>query len=194
MIISRSTIDKLGIKLYDRASAVVAELIANAYDADAEKVVVEAPLGEYLASRAGEEITDKGYTISVSDDGHGMMPDEVNRFYLQVGKDRRADPAWGDISRRKKRPVTGRKGIGKLASFGICRTIELISAGGEKAKKGYLRAHLYLNYDDIIQDTDERYSPVPGKLDRTYSHQTGTKVILRNFLFRRIPDAQVFHR
>ncbi len=51
MVISRTTIDKLGIKLYDKASAVIAELIANAYDADAENVKVEVPLGLYLAKR-----------------------------------------------------------------------------------------------------------------------------------------------
>ena len=38
MRISRQTIDKLGVKLYDTVSAVVAEIIANSYDADAEKV------------------------------------------------------------------------------------------------------------------------------------------------------------
>lgn len=38
--ISRLTVDKLGVKLYDKASAVVAELIANGYDADAETVTV----------------------------------------------------------------------------------------------------------------------------------------------------------
>ena len=36
MRISRLTVDKLGVKLYDRVSAVLAELIANSYDADAE--------------------------------------------------------------------------------------------------------------------------------------------------------------
>ncbi|MHB8211546.1 MAG: hypothetical protein ACYDDP_09425 [Acidithiobacillus sp.] len=38
--ISRLTVDKLGVKLYDKAGAVVAELIANGYDADAETVSV----------------------------------------------------------------------------------------------------------------------------------------------------------
>ena len=38
MRISRLTIDKLGIQMYDRVSAVLAELIANAYDADAQQV------------------------------------------------------------------------------------------------------------------------------------------------------------
>ena len=36
MTISRMTIDKLGVKLYDKVSAVIAELVANAYDADAD--------------------------------------------------------------------------------------------------------------------------------------------------------------
>ena len=31
MTTSRTTIDKLGVKLYDKASAVVSELIANSY-------------------------------------------------------------------------------------------------------------------------------------------------------------------
>lgn len=48
--ISRLTVDKLGVKLYDKASAVVAELIANGYDADAETVTVHLPLGIQLAS------------------------------------------------------------------------------------------------------------------------------------------------
>lgn len=35
MQISRMTVDKLGVKLYDRAYAVIAELVSNSYDADA---------------------------------------------------------------------------------------------------------------------------------------------------------------
>lgn len=72
--ISRLTIDKLGVKLYDKASAVVAELIANGYDADAETVSVRLPLNLQLASQAGGKLIDLGYVIEVEDDGHGMTP------------------------------------------------------------------------------------------------------------------------
>jgi len=194
MTISRNTIDKLGVKLYDKVSAVVAELIANAYDADAESVTVELPVGEFLASRSGGVITDKGLLITVKDDGNGMVPDEINDFYLPVGKDRRLDPVHGAKSRMKSRLVMGRKGIGKLAPFGICRTIEVISAGGDKTDDGYLTAHLILNYDDIVQETDEPYFPPAGKLDQSYTAQSGTTIILKDFLYRRIPDAATFHR
>jgi hypothetical protein len=51
--ISRLTIDKLGVKLYDKVSAVVAELIANSYDADAEVVRVKLPLNTLLTVQSG---------------------------------------------------------------------------------------------------------------------------------------------
>lgn len=74
--ISRLTIDKLGVKLYDKASAVVAELIANGYDADAETVTVSIPLNVHLATKVGGELQDKGHVIEVEDNGHGMTPEE----------------------------------------------------------------------------------------------------------------------
>lgn len=75
MRISRMTVDKLGIKLYDKVSAAVAELVSNSYDADATLVQVTAPVGVYLASKAGGEVCDLNLEILVSDNGHGMTPD-----------------------------------------------------------------------------------------------------------------------
>lgn len=126
--ISRLTVDKLGVKLYDKASAVVAEVVANSYDADAEKVTVRLPLCTLLAQKKKqrdksdkevEVIEDLGYVIEIEDDGHGMTPDEAIDYYLRVGRDRRSDPKVkdGGHSREKKRPVMGRKGIGKLSAL-----------------------------------------------------------------------------
>src|ERR1700735_3232280 len=86
--ISRLTIDKLGVKLYDRVSAVIAELVANSYDADATTVTIKAPMSEMLATKSKGRIIDKGYVIEVADNGSGMTPEEVNRFYLVVGAER----------------------------------------------------------------------------------------------------------
>ncbi|HEU4683617.1 MAG TPA: hypothetical protein VFS39_03845, partial [Nitrospira sp.] len=52
MTISRLTVDKLGVKLYDRVSAVIAEVVANSYDADATEVIITAPMGETLAQKS----------------------------------------------------------------------------------------------------------------------------------------------
>ncbi len=88
MRISRMTVDKLGVRLYDRVSAVVAELIANAYDADAENVTVQVPLNSLLARRKPTDnvIEEFEYAIIVKDDGHGMTPLDVNQNFLWVGK------------------------------------------------------------------------------------------------------------
>lgn len=86
-----STIDKLGVRLYERVSALVAELVANGYDADADDVWVELPLSTVLAPKdadTGESI-DRNYEIVVRDDGHGMTSKEARAFYIQVGRDRR---------------------------------------------------------------------------------------------------------
>ncbi len=89
MRISRMTVDKMGVRLYDRVSAVVAELIANAYDA--ENIRVRVPLRSLLARRNLDTrgIEEYDYVIEVEDNGHGMTPHEANEHFLWVGKDRR---------------------------------------------------------------------------------------------------------
>lgn len=196
--ISLLTIDKLGVKLYDRASAVVAELIANCYDADAEHVRVTLPMGVQLAAKdkTTGEITDHGYEIVVSDDGHGMTPAEAQAYFLSVGSDRRTRPSvlGSGRSRHKRRRVMGRKGIGKLAPFGICRSIEVRSAGGEATDEGYRVSHFILDYETIVNDDADAAGVTPGADDRTWDASTGTTVTLSGFLPKRVPSQEIFDR
>ena len=101
----------LGLSMYRGAVPALAELIANAWDADAARVKVTIP------SDSGFE--DK--VITVVDDGRGMSWDQVDGGYLIVGRDRRK--AGGE-----RTPggctIMGRKGLGKLAGFGIARVAE----------------------------------------------------------------------
>jgi hypothetical protein len=203
MTISRMTVDKLGVKLYDRVSAVIAELVANGYDADATEVTIEAPMGAMLASLSKGQVTDSGYTIKVSDNGCGMPPDVVNQFYLKVGGERRKDPRRGDRSAKFNRCVMGRKGVGKLAPFGICNTIEVISSGGEltdgldahgKPAKGYKTAHFTMKRNEILSDNDTDYSPSVGPLDGTVQPASGSTFVLTDFIRRQVPDMTSFSR
>ena len=205
MRISRLTVDKLGVKLYDKVSAVIAELIANAYDADAAEVTVRAPMGQFLATKAGGRLSDQGLEIEVLDDGIGMTPQQVQEFFLVVGAERRKDAHRGDRSPDFNRKVMGRKGVGKLAPFGICKTIEVISAGGERVDgshtgsghAGYLTSHIILDYDRIMTlsgEHDERYKPAVGDRNEKYSPERGTRIILKNFNRRKVPDIKVLGR
>jgi hypothetical protein len=200
MIIERTIVDKLGLKLYDKISAVVAELIANSYDADAENVIVSVPLGKALVSKQSDK---EGYIIEVSDDGYGMTPDQAQKFFLHVGMDKRKSQG-GDLSRNKHRKVMGRKGIGKLAPFGVCKVIEVRSAGGEETDKGYKVAHFSLDYDKIIgqaekaekagQEGSNEYSPNVLNENGSYAKETGTTIRLYSFLPKKVPDKETFAR
>ena len=201
MRISRLTVDKLGVKLYDKVSAVIAELIANAYDADATEVTVRAPMGKFLATRTGDTIADRGFDIQIIDNGVGMTPQQVQDFFLVVGAERRTDPKRGDRSPRFERKVMGRKGVGKLAPFGICKTIEIISAGGDLVNRngdtGHCTSHIVLDYDGIValgNEPDERYKPNGGDQDDSLSPEPGTSIILKNFNYRKVPDIGVLSR
>ena len=202
MTISRMTVDKLGVKLYDKVSAVIAELVANGYDADAEQVTVEAPMSKFLASVSEGTLSDHGYTITVHDNGHGMQPNVVNPFFLKVGGERRKD-SRGDKSPKFNRSVMGRKGVGKLAPFGICEELEVISSGGDKIPgfnhdgkeiMGYRTSHFRMKLSDILNDEKKPYFPKVGPLDETLQPKPGTKIILSKFNRRKVPDMKTFSR
>jgi hypothetical protein len=202
MKISRLIVDKLGVKLYDKVSAVIAELVANSYDADATEVIVSAPMGEFLASKAGNTVKDKGFEIIVTDDGIGMTPEEVNNFYLLVGSERRRD-ARGDKSRKYGRSVMGRKGVGKLAPFGICNKVEVWTSGGDKIKgkdengniiEGYMTAHIILDGHKIMSASREDYEPEVGELDGLVDPNHGTFIRLSEFYYRKVPALNDFSR
>ena len=198
MRISRLTIDKLGIQMYDRVSAVLAELIANAYDSDAGSVNIKLPFGEYLARRRQGNVEDLGFQIVVEDDGSGMTADEVNAYYLNVGYNRRAGRS--EETPKHGRRVMGRKGIGKLAPFGICQEVEVISAGGEPTGAGYPIANLVLDLPRMLAEEYDSngnllpYHPTPGELDGTYAEKSGTRLILRKFDRRRVPTREDLSR
>ncbi|NLX46546.1 MAG: hypothetical protein GXY70_00005 [Euryarchaeota archaeon] len=205
MKISWQTIDKLGVKMYDKVSAVMAELVANSYDADASEVQIIAPMGEYLADRISSKppvFRDRGHQIKIIDNGSGMNPEDVQKLYLVVGRDKRSDKEKGaDITPILKRKVMGRKGIGKLAPFGICKKIEVISAGGEPVKNGdiiigYRTAHIILDKDKIndLGSSDEPYKPTTGKEDGSVSEKRGTTIILSDFDKRMVPRIEDFEK
>jgi len=104
------TIEHLGFKMYSQLPNAVAELVANAYDADAATV--------HITIRHGES-----QAVEVADDGHGMSPSDVALRYLRIGRNRREEDSGSSESGRRR--VAGRKGLGKLALFGIGNRITL---------------------------------------------------------------------
>ena len=105
-------VEQLGAQMYPSATSTVAELISNAWDADARNVWVSIPFGQSW-TEAGE--------IVVIDDGHGMTREQTQRHYLVVGRKRRLEDNGNTEGGRL---VHGRKGIGKLAAFGTAKILD----------------------------------------------------------------------
>lgn len=99
--------------MYPSVTSTIAELISNAWDADAENIWITIPFGK---------LREPGAQISVVDDGSGMTREEVRDQYLNVGRKRRVE--FNSDRTSKGRSLHGRKGIGKLAAFGTAKILE----------------------------------------------------------------------
>jgi hypothetical protein len=109
-IFSPRILDHLGISAYNSVRKCLAELVANAYDADAREVNIGLP-----------DIIDENAIITISDDGGGMTAEEVCQKFLHIERNRREE---GEKT-ASGRLVIGSKGIGKLAGFGIASRLRL---------------------------------------------------------------------
>ncbi|MGI6656331.1 MAG: ATP-binding protein [Desulfobulbus sp.] len=111
-------LELLGPSLYTNIYYVLAELIANAYDADAKNV--------YIISNKDD--------IRVEDDGHGMSYNagDITK-YLNVARVSRTTDAESFTKSGARRKM-GRKGVGKLAALSVSENVDVLTiADGEKS-------------------------------------------------------------
>lgn len=152
------TIDHLGVKLYSTIPPMLAELISNAWDADAKNVFV-------TLQSSGDKY------ISVKDDGCGMSFDELNSKFLKIGRNRRTE-LKKDIT-EGGRPVLGKKGLGKLSMFGIGKKITVTSIKNGK-KNSFV-----MDYNKIKSGDTNTYEPEIISLDEDTTENSGTTILIR---------------
>lgn len=161
--ISLNVLYHLGINLYSNIPAVLTELVANCWDADANVVDIT--------------IDSQKQIITIQDDGIGMTLKEINSRFLKVGYERRKDPTT-KITTDKGRHVMGRKGIGKLSVFSMAKLVEIHSVkNGEK--NGFIM-DLKVIRDRINKEGDDKivdYRPMPVP-SNSIKIRKGTKIIL----------------
>lgn len=99
---------------YSSSEKALRELIDNAWDADATEVRVTLPesISEAMANAS----------IVIADNGTGMTEQEVRTIYLRIANDRWSRSKDARTA-GKKRPVKGRKGIGKFAGLASAHTM-----------------------------------------------------------------------
>ncbi|WP_285120620.1 ATP-binding protein [Lactococcus petauri] len=152
-----TAVQHLGVGLYKQLPQSIAELITNAWDADAKEVLIK--------------INYKKRIIIVSDNGHGMGYEELNNNFLKVAKNRRLEKN-SNLS-PKGRKLTGKKGLGKLALFGIANKIQVISRK-DGFENGFEMDYLK------IQNTpeNERYHPKILSINKETDKKDGTDIII----------------
>ncbi|MCH8804455.1 MAG: ATP-binding protein [Planctomycetes bacterium] len=185
----------LGVQMYaGRPVPAIAELISNAWDADATDVAVRMPLNE------GWDSSDQNHSIEVSDDGNGMTWDMVRDAYLDVGRDRR------EVDHTDKSPggrlLQGRKGVGKLAGFGIADIVE-VQTVCKDPDPGVRKKTLIWFKLDLTDLKKAKRDPAPvnliyaGPVQQAPTggrRRNGTTVTLRRLHQRRALNADRFHQ
>jgi len=159
MRISLNALEHLGMNLYSNVPAVLSEIVANSWDADAENVNVT--------------IDKVKETITIEDDGIGMDRDDVIDHFLTVGFKRRAE--IGELTPIKKRRPMGRKGIGKLSSFSIAKVVDVFTV------KDGERTAFRMDRDAIkarISSNDSVPYEPPELSNWPKSFKVGTRIVL----------------
>lgn len=153
------TIEHLGVRMYSTLPPALAELVSNSYDADAGEILIE------FLEQNGTPIA-----ITVTDNGGGMSLDDIQRKFLVIGRNRRTDE--GDKPSPKfGRLATGKKGLGKLALFGLAKKITVDTVKDQK------RNRFHLNWDQLLA-SDEVYNPVVDIQDRDVKQESRTIIQL----------------
>ncbi len=161
--IDLNALEHLGLNLYSNVPAVLSELIANAWDADAGQVNLD------IGSTDGETI------ITVKDNGCGMTKEDLNKKFLTVGYQRRKSKLGDRTDEGRK--VMGRKGIGKLSVFSIANYVEVYT------KKNNRMRGLSLDVEKIREDikmTGRHHPPSISNILPQYEVPTeaGTIIVL----------------
>lgn len=153
---------ELGERLVGAPHIALAELIKNAYDADASRCVV----------RMSED------EIEVVDDGHGMAFLELQNFWMRVGSPHKERQR---TSRNLGRPLTGSKGVGRLAVQFLARRLIMETHSDQEDADGLRVA---VDWTEAVQAGDLQHATADcwrnTEVDK-FAHGSGhgVRIVLR---------------
>lgn len=154
------TIEHLGVKMYSTLPPALSELISNAYDADASEVEVT------FHEQNGVPVS-----ITVRDNGCGMSVQDIQKRFLVIGRNRRLEDG-DEPSPRFGRMPTGKKGLGKLALFGLAKKIVLNTVKDKR------RNRFELDWEKLLA-SGAVYRPDSDVQDVKIDAGNGTVITLR---------------
>ena len=155
-------LQELGERLVGRPYIALAELVKNAYDADANHC----------------EIVFSEDEIEVWDDGHGMTFDEFRDFWMRIGTPNKLEQRF---SKDYGRPLTGSKGIGRLAVQFLGRKVQIITTSEMNEAQ---RVDAEVDWDKAIAAGELTRAEALYEISNSqeaYANgsRTGTKIVLK---------------
>lgn len=142
---------QLGEQLVAKRSVALAELVKNAYDADATEVLIRL-----------EEVTKPGGRIVVEDNGVGMTFDVVQRAWMTIGTPEKID---NPVSRVYSRPRTGDKGVGRFAARRLANQLRLRTIAQSETEKVY-RERVEVDFNWAKFKRGQKVDDIPSEFRR----------------------------
>lgn len=164
--VGTTLIRNLSTSFYPNTVMIFEELVTNARDAMAKNVEI----------RIGND------TIEVADDGEGMSPDELKKFFYISYSEKPLIPM-----RHKKdmrRQIIGRFGIGKLSIYQICKSFTI------ESKKDNVLSKASFDFEDFEKNTfvdDFNLNVITEQLPRKSG---GTRIILSKLKAEKVPKTR----
>jgi hypothetical protein len=153
---------RLGEELNQTADQSIAELVKNAYDADATMCVIELT-----------DVGAPGGSIVVGDDGDGMDADSIRDKWLVLG---RSSKSTADRTTLGRTPA-GSKGLGRLAALRMGTAVKLESIERKNSRRIHSLDINWIDFDDadVVEDVELE---IETKKNTLGGH--GTRTILRD--------------
>lgn len=153
---------ELGERLVGQPHIALAELIKNAYDADATLCTIYVDRDQ----------------IIVADNGHGMTEAEFLTHWMTIGTRNKQERG---VSRDLGRNVTGSKGVGRLSAQFLAHRLDIVTAPKANPTK-QLRA--YVDWDQAIDagkltEAEAFYKMEPRDMSFPAGKPHGTRVVMR---------------
>ena len=159
--IDAALLKELGERLVGKPHIALAELVKNSYDADATEVTIK-----FLPHKD---------CIEISDDGHGMTSKEFKNFWMRIGTVHKTEEKQ---SKNLGRPLTGSKGVGRLAVQFLANKLTIESFPMDKSSK-WIKAEI--DWEEAIEvDKLTEVEVMYNEYNRNPSNvsRTGTTIIL----------------
>lgn len=147
----------LGEQLITNEQIALAELIKNAYDADADWVKVCFEGFEYDLEKNIIKALPQSKII-IEDNGCGMTLDVIKNSWMNPATPNKKSKSTKDIQRtpKKKRIIQGEKGIGRFAILKLGRDIKIYTRPENANNEYCINYNLSLYDDDFLTEDGEK--------------------------------------